>query len=53
VKNVTGVLQALPGVQDVQVSLGTASATVRHDPAQTSVEALRAAVEDAGFDSPA
>ncbi|MCK6407828.1 cation transporter [Thauera sp.] len=53
VKNVTGVLQALAGVDAVQVSLETASATVRHDPAKVSVEALRAAVEDAGFDSPA
>ncbi|MER2554204.1 MAG: cation transporter [Thauera sp.] len=53
VKNVTGVLQALAGVEDVQVSLEKAVATVRHDPAKVSVEALRAAVEDAGFDSPA
>lgn len=53
VKNVTGVLKALSGVEDVQVSLEGASATVRHDPAKVSVEALRAAVEGAGFDSPA
>lgn len=53
VKNVTGVLKGLPGVEDVQVSLEGASATVRHDPAKVSVEALRAAVEDAGFDAPA
>ena len=53
VKNVTGVLKALPGVEDVQVSLEGAAATVRHDPAKVSVEALRATVEGAGFDSPA
>jgi len=53
VNNVTGVLKGLPGVEDVQVSLEGASATVRHDPAKVSVEALRAAVEGAGFDSPA
>ncbi len=53
VKNVTAVLQALAGVEGVQVSLEQAAATVRHDPAKVSVEALRAAVEDAGFDSPA
>lgn len=53
VKNVTGVLQALPGVEQVQVSLEGASAAVRYDPARVSVEALRAAVEDAGFDAPA
>jgi len=53
VRNVTGVLKALPGVEDAQVSLEQGSATVRFDPARISVEALRAAVEDAGFDSPA
>ena len=53
VSNVTGVLKALPGVEGVQVSLEQASATVRFDPAQVSVETLRAAVEDAAFDAPA
>ncbi len=53
VKNVTGVLKALPGVADAVVSLENASARVRFDPAAVSVEALRAAVEDAGFDAPA
>lgn len=53
VKNVTGVLKGLAGVEDAQVSLEQCCATVRFDPAQISVEALRAAVEDAGFDSPA
>jgi copper chaperone len=52
VKNVTGVLKALPGVADAEVSLERASARVRFDPAAVTVEALRAAVEDAGFDSP-
>ncbi len=46
-------LKALAGVEDAQVSLEQGSATVRFDPARVSVEALRAAVEDAGFDSPA
>ena len=53
VKNVTGVLKALPGVSDAQVSLADACATVHYDPAQVSVEALREAVENAGFDAPA
>jgi copper chaperone len=53
VKNVTGALKALPGVGDAQVSLAEASATVRYDPAKVSVAALREAVENAGFDSPA
>jgi len=53
VRNVTGVLKSIAGVEDVQVSLEQGSATVRFDPAQVSVDAMRAAVEDAGFDAPA
>ena len=53
VANVTGVLKALSGVSEAQVSLADASATVRYDPATVSVVALRAAVENAGFDAPA
>ncbi|NMF88953.1 heavy-metal-associated domain-containing protein [Aromatoleum petrolei] len=53
VRNVTAVLKALPGVSDVQVSLEAAQAVVRYDPEKVSVEAMRAAVEDAGFGSPA
>ena len=52
-KNINGGLKARPGVEDVRVSLEGASATVRHDPAKVSIDALRAAVEGAGFDSPA
>lgn len=52
VKNVTGVLTALDGVEAAQVSLEQGNAQVRFDPAKVSVEALRAAVEDAGFDAP-
>lgn len=53
VRNVTGVLKALPGVIDAQVSLEAAQAVVQYDPAQVSVEAMRTAVEDAGFGCPA
>ncbi len=53
VRNVTGVLKALPGVEDATVSLDAAEARVRYDPAQLSVAALREAVEATGFDSPA
>lgn len=51
VRNVTGVLQALPGVSAVEVSLEAGEAHVRHDPAQSDVAALRSAIEDAGFDA--
>ncbi|HJV28717.1 MAG TPA: heavy-metal-associated domain-containing protein [Aromatoleum sp.] len=53
VRNVTTVLKGLPGVEDAQVSLEAAQAVVRYDPAQVSVDAMRAAVEDAGFSCPA
>ncbi|NMG47231.1 heavy metal transporter [Azoarcus communis] len=53
VRNVTGVLTALPGVESAEVSLDQASATVRFDPATIEVSALRHAIEEAGFDSPA
>jgi len=51
VKSVTGVLQALPGVAAVEVSLEAGEARVEFDPAATGVAAMRAAVEDAGFDA--
>jgi len=51
VKSVTGVLQALPGVAAVEVSLEAGEARVEFDPAATDVAAMRAAVEDAGFDA--
>lgn len=53
VRNVTKVLQGLPGVAEAVVSLEAAQAVVRFDPAQVTVEAMRAAVEDAGFGCPA
>ncbi len=52
VRNVTGVLKALPGVTDAIVSLDDGHARVTFDPGVITVEALRHAVIDAGFDSP-
>lgn len=51
VRNVTGVLKALPGVTDADVSLDEGVARVSYDPASVTVEKLRQAVIDAGFDS--
>ena len=51
VSSVTRVLQALKGVNEVEVSLQEAKATVKFDPALADREALRAAVEGAGFDA--
>ena len=52
VRSVTGVLKALPGVADADVSPEAAQARVHFDPAKVTVDAMRAAVEGAGFDAP-
>ena len=51
VKNVTGALSGTPGVGSVQVSLELGEARVTYDPARVSANALRAVVEEAGFDA--
>ncbi len=53
VRSVTEALKAQPGVGGAEVSLEMAQARVDYDPVLVSVERLRQAVEDAGFDSPA
>jgi copper chaperone len=50
VKNVTGVLQALPGVADVAVSLEAGQASVTYDPNTTNPSRFTEAIEGAGFD---
>ena len=52
VRNVTGVLKAVKGVMDASVSLEEAEARVSFDPATVSVETLRQALIEAGFDAP-
>ena len=49
VRSVTRVLEAVPGVDAVEVSLERGEADVRYDPARTAVPALRKVVEDAGY----
>ena len=51
VKGVTAALEGVAGVSRAAVDLAGASATIDFDPAQTSAEALRQAVEAAGFDA--
>ncbi len=51
VRNVTGVLQAQPGVEQVEVSLDRGEARVRFDGTRVGLEQLRGAIEDAGFDA--
>ena len=50
VKNITGVLQALPGVEQVNVSLEAEQATLVYDPGKANLPQFKAAIEDAGFD---
>ncbi|MCB1957680.1 MAG: heavy-metal-associated domain-containing protein [Rhodocyclaceae bacterium] len=51
VRNVTGVLQAQPGVEQVEVSLEAGEATVRFDAGKVAVDQLKSAIEAAGFDA--
>jgi len=50
VASVTRVLKTVPGVADVAVTLNPPQAQVSFDEARTSVPALRAAIENAGYD---
>ena len=50
VKNVTGVLQALQGVEQVEVSLEAAQAKIAFDPLKVGAPQFKAAIEEAGFD---
>jgi copper chaperone len=51
VKNVTGALAATAGVAGVAVSLEAGEARVSYDPATVSANALRAVIEEVGFDA--
>ena len=50
VASVTRVLKAVPGVSDVSVTLRPGEAKVAFDPGTTNAGALRAAIENAGYD---
>jgi copper chaperone len=52
VRSVTKVVAALPGVRAVQVSLDDAQALVTFDGDVITVDRMREAVEEAGFDAP-
>jgi copper chaperone len=49
VRAVRGALEKIPGVKVEEVQIG--SATVSHDPAQTSVATLTDAVADEGYEA--
>ena len=50
VKNLTGVLKALPGVADAVVSLENAQADITYDPLLVKPTQFKEAIEGAGFD---
>ena len=50
VGSVTRVLKGTPGVQAVSVQLEPGRAEVSYDPARASIDDLKRAIEDAGYD---
>ena len=50
VNGVKSVLQKIPGVTSVEVSLEQNRATVTYNPTQAKPEQFKAAIEDAGYD---
>jgi len=51
VKAVTTALNALPSVADVKVDLKGGSASFNFDPATTSLEAIKAAIVEEGYEA--
>lgn len=51
VKAVTEAAGGLPGVGDVAVSLDAGTAEVEYDPVKVSLDAIKAAIEDQGYDA--
>lgn len=51
VQSVTSVLEALPGVMNVAVSLERGEASVGFDTAMVGREQMAAAIDDAGFEA--
>ncbi len=51
-QHVRHALAALPGVSEVEVFLAAEKATLRIDPAQLNLDAIRQAVKDAGYSVP-
>jgi copper chaperone CopZ len=50
VKSITGLLQALPGVEQAEVSLEAGQARLVFDPAKAGIAQFKDAIEGAGFD---
>ena len=50
VSSVKKVLEPIPGVASVEVTLENGQATIVYDPARASVEQFKDAIVDAGYD---
>ncbi|MDC8446252.1 MAG: cation transporter [Nitrosomonas sp.] len=50
VNSVKTVLERLPGVSQVDVSLENAKAVIQHDTSLASIDQLKVAISDAGFE---
>lgn len=50
VNSIRKVVEPMPGVEKVDISLEAGRVEVDHDLAQTTVENLKQAIEDAGYD---
>jgi copper chaperone len=49
VRSVKSLLEALPGVGQVEVDLASGRVDVQHNPQQCSLDAIRAAIRDGGY----
>ena len=49
-KAVSGAVNALPGIESVKVDLAAKTVAVAHDAAKSGLEAIKAAIEDQGYD---
>jgi len=50
VKNITALLQAVPGVAKAEAVLDTGLVTIQYDPAKTTVSQFAGVIEGAGFE---
>ena len=49
VKAVTNALYSLPGIDGVSVDLGAGEVSLEHDPAQITLNAIKAGIMDQGY----
>jgi copper chaperone len=50
VKAVTGAVNALPGIDSVEVDLDAGTVTVEHDPVQSPLDKIKSEIEEQGYD---